>query len=101
MTTMDEPYGLRYPTGQPVTGWEAQVKRFRHKPMVVEAFGPIIERMVVSTPQGPRMAEPGDYIVTRASANEMYPVKPWVFEYVYDRAPDGTPVDMSGRGPRG
>ena len=88
-------YGIWLPDGTPVEGWQARVKKWRKRPLVIEGFGPVDRRMVIGTPQGARIAEPGDYVVSRGTANEMYPVKPWVFEFVYEQAPDDAPVDLS------
>jgi len=54
------------------------VKKFRKKPIVIEAYQTDIE-MTVQTLEGPLHASPGDWIITGV-IGEQYPCKPDVFE---------------------
>lgn len=70
-----------------VTTW----RKYRKKPVVVEARRADPGGEVIPTLEGEMRAEPGDYIV-RGIQGEVYPVKPAIFRATYelvekDRAP--------------
>lgn len=66
------------------------VKKFRKKPIVIEAYKTDKE-MVVQTLEGPLRAAPGDWIIT-GIRGEKYPCKPDVFEKSYEPVDDDVPV---------
>lgn len=48
--------------------------------------------LFLPTFQGEREAVAGDYVVYNPATGEVYPVKPNVFDNMYDAVPDATPV---------
>lgn len=60
------------------------VARYRKKPVVIEAEGPIENERIIETPEGPMHASPGDYIITGVEG-EKYPRKPDIFEATYEQ----------------
>lgn len=58
------------------------VKKFRKKPIVIEAYQTDVE-LTVQTLEGPLHASPGDWIIT-GIRGEQYPCKPDVFEKTYE-----------------
>lgn len=58
------------------------VKKFRKKPIVIEAYQTDTE-MTVQTLEGPLHASPGDWIIT-GIRGEQYPCKPDVFKKTYE-----------------
>lgn len=58
------------------------VKKFRKKPVVIEAYQTDKE-LIVQTLEGPLHAEPGDWIITGVHG-EQYPCKPDIFEKTYE-----------------
>lgn len=58
------------------------VKKFRKKPVIVEAYQTKKE-MIVQTLEGPLRASPGDWIITGIKG-EQYPCKPDVFSKTYE-----------------
>lgn len=58
------------------------VKKFRKRPIVIEAYQTDVE-MIVPTLEGPLRAAPGDWIIT-GIRGEQYPCKPDVFEKTYE-----------------
>ena len=67
-------------------------KRFRKKPVVVEAYQ--TERDIrILTLSGPVMASAGDWIVKDVKG-ELYPCKPDIFEKTYDQV-DETGIAMT------
>ncbi|OBZ18282.1 hypothetical protein A8L34_01470 [Bacillus sp. FJAT-27264] len=61
---------------------EKSVRKFRKKPIVVEAYQAVSE-MIIQTLEGPLRAEPGDWIITGVKG-EQYPCKPDVFDRTYE-----------------
>lgn len=64
-------------------------RRFRKKPIVVEAYQTDKE-VIVHTQEGPLKATPGDWIITGVNGKQ-YPCKPDIFEKTYE------PVDGIGK----
>jgi hypothetical protein len=62
------------------------VKKFRKKPIVVEAYQTDKE-VIVETLEGPLRAAPGDWIVIGIHG-EQYPCKPDVFKKTYEPMDD-------------
>lgn len=58
------------------------VKKFRKKPVIVEAYQTDTE-MIIQTLEGPLHASVGDWIIT-GIRGEQYPCKPDVFEKTYE-----------------
>lgn len=65
-------------------------KKFRKKPIIVEAYQTDAEFMV-QTLEGPLKASVGDWIIT-GIRGEQYPCKPDVFEKTYELVDDDTPL---------
>jgi len=63
---------------------EVIMKRFRKKPIVVEAYQTDVEIMI-ETLEGPLKADVGDWIIT-GIRGEKYPCKPDVFDKTYEEA---------------
>lgn len=63
-----------------------QFKKFRKKPVIVEAFQ-TNEEMKIQTLEGEMTAKPGDWII-RGVNGELYPCKPDVFEKTYEPVDD-------------
>ena len=61
------------------SGW----KRYRKRPITVEARGPITVEERIETLEGVFHASIGDYIV-RGVKGETYPVKPDIFKLTYE-----------------
>lgn len=61
---------------------KAEVKKYRKKPVVVEAYQTQKE-MIIHTMEGDMKASPGDYIITGVNG-ERYPCKPDIFEKTYE-----------------
>jgi hypothetical protein len=57
--------------------------RYRKKPVVIEAEGPIAEPQDIVTLEGVMRADIGDYIITGVKG-ERYPCKPDIFAATYD-----------------
>ena len=57
--------------------------RYRKKPVVIEAEGPIDEPQDIVTLEGTMRADVGDFIITGVKG-ERYPCKPDIFEATYD-----------------
>lgn len=60
----------------------ADVKKYRKKPVVIEAFKTEVE-MKIETLEGTMTASPGDYVITGVKG-EQYPCKPDIFEATYE-----------------
>ena len=58
------------------------MRRFRKKPVVVEAFQTESE-MIIKTLEGDMKASRGDWIITGVNG-EKYPCKPDIFEKTYE-----------------
>jgi hypothetical protein len=56
--------------------------KFRKKPVVIEAERTSVP-VPINTLEGVMLAEPGDWIVT-GTQGERYPVKPHIFEQIYE-----------------
>ncbi len=63
-----------------------QWKRFRKRPVVIEAYR-TDEEQIIQTLEGPLRAAPGDWII-RGVKGETYPCKPDVFALTYEEAPE-------------
>ena len=59
------------------------IKKFRKKPVVVEAYK-TEKREVIHTLEGDMIASPGDWILTGVNG-EKYPCKPDIFEKTYEK----------------
>jgi hypothetical protein len=57
--------------------------RYRKKPVVIEAEGPIEQPLVIHTLEGDMLANVGDYVITGIQG-ERYPCKPEIFEATYE-----------------
>lgn len=64
--------------------------KYRKRPIVVEARGPITEPETIITWEGTMTASVGDYIIT-GTQGELYPCKPDVFVDVYEPVGKPTP----------
>lgn len=60
----------------------AEVKKYRKKPVIVEAYQTEVE-FFIKTLEGVMRASVGDYIITGVSG-EQYPCKPDIFEKTYE-----------------
>ena len=65
-----------------MTDKDLTVRRYRKKPVVIEAYQTKIE-VAISTLEGTMIANPGDWIITGVK-DEKYPCKPDIFEATYD-----------------
>ena len=63
------------------------IKKYRKKPVVVEAEGPITQAMTIKTLEGDMRADVGDYIITGVKG-ERYPCKPDIFHETYEPVED-------------
>ncbi|MDC9210255.1 hypothetical protein PSL93_20415 [Clostridioides difficile] len=63
-----------------------QVKKFRKKPVVIEAYQTDIE-FIIQTLEGPLKASIGYWIIT-GGRGEQYPCKPDIFEKTYEAVDD-------------
>lgn len=63
----------------------SNVRRYRKKPVVIEAEGPITESQDIVTLEGTMRADVGDFIITGVQG-ERYPCKPDIFAATYDPA---------------
>jgi hypothetical protein len=59
------------------------MSKYRKKPVVIEARGPISEEEYIETLEGTMHAAVGDYIITGVQG-EVYPCKPDIFEATYE-----------------
>ena len=59
------------------------IKKFRKKPVVVEAYK-TEKREVIHTLEGDMIASPGDWIITGVNG-EKYTCKPDIFEKTYEK----------------
>lgn len=62
---------------------EAAAKKYRKKPLVIEAYQTSKE-LLIPTLEGNHIASPGDFIV-RGVDGECYPCKPDIFQKTYER----------------
>ncbi len=60
----------------------AEVKKYRKKPVIVEAYQTEVE-FFIKTLEGVMLASVGDYIITGVNG-EQYPCKPDIFEKTYE-----------------
>lgn len=65
-----------------ISGYQMNVKKYRKKPIVVEAYQTQKE-MIIHTLEGELKANPGDYIITGVNG-EKYPCKPDIFKKTYE-----------------
>lgn len=65
------------------------MSKFRKKPVVVEARGPLTESEMVTTAHGRVRAEAGDYVLTDPKTGDTWPIKPDIFEATYEPVPAG------------
>lgn len=63
-----------------------KVKKFRKKPVIVEAYK-TNEELMIQTLEGNMKASPGDWIITGVHG-EKYPCKPDIFEKTYELVED-------------
>lgn len=59
------------------------MSKYRKKPVVIEARGPIEVQEDIVTLEGVMRASPGDYIITGVQG-EQYPCKPDIFAATYE-----------------
>ena len=70
--------------------------KFRKKPTVVDAKGPLTEYETVHTANGPVEAGPGDYILTDPKTGDTWPINAEIFAKTYEPAA-GESVDIGIR----
>ncbi|MEZ0396825.1 MAG: hypothetical protein ABWK53_10410 [Anaerolineales bacterium] len=58
--------------------------KFRKKPVVIEAVQ-LTQRVVISTPEGEMIGNPGDWLITGVNG-EQYPCKNEIFRKTYEIA---------------
>lgn len=58
--------------------------KFRKKPVVVEARGPLTQAELVVTAHGRVRVEAGDYVLTDSQTGDTWPIKPDIFEATYE-----------------
>ena len=58
-------------------------RKYRKKPVIIEAEGPITEERTIKTLEGDMLALPGDFIITGVKG-EQYPCKPDIFHETYE-----------------
>lgn len=63
-------------------------RRYRKKPLVIEARGPIDAPEEIETPEGTLRADVGDFVI-RGIAGETYPIKARIFLETYEPVQDG------------
>ena len=63
------------------------VKRYRKKPIVIEAYQTDVE-IIIPTLEGDMKASAGDWIITGVHG-EQYPCKPDIFEKTYEEVENG------------
>ena len=63
------------------------MSKYRKKPVVIEARGPIEFQEDIVTLEGVMRASPGDYIITGVQG-EQYPCKPDIFAATYEAVED-------------
>jgi hypothetical protein len=69
-----------------VEGGEVNAKKYRKKPIVIEAYrNDTGESIFIDTLEGRMEARPGDYIITGVRG-EQYPCKPDIFLATYEDA---------------
>ena len=78
----DAPYIQNCPKCGPERGTDM---KYRKKPVVVEARGPIEHSEDIVTLEGVMRADVGDYIITGVQG-EQYPCKPDIFHATYEPA---------------
>jgi hypothetical protein len=61
--------------------------RYRKKPVVIEAEGPLMEPREIVTLEGTMRADVGDYVITGVKG-ETYPCKPDIFMATYELVDD-------------
>jgi hypothetical protein len=61
--------------------------RYRKKPVVIDAEGPLAEQRLIETLEGTMRADVGDYVITGIHG-EQYPCKPDVFAATYEPVDD-------------
>lgn len=59
--------------------------KYRKKPVVIEARGPLAEAELVTTAHGRVRAEAGDYVLCDPITGDTWPIKPDIFEQTYER----------------
>lgn len=65
---------------------ENSIKKFKKKPIIVEAYQ-TNEEVIIQTLEGNMKADPGDWIITGVHG-EKYPCKPDIFEKTYEPVDD-------------
>lgn len=71
----------------PSGGGRLVTTRYRKKPVIVEAEGPITRPQTIETLEGTMRADVGDYIITGVQG-ERYPCKADIFKATYERVSD-------------
>ena len=65
------------------------LRKYRKKPVIIEAEGPITDGRVIKTLEGDMIASPGDFIITGVQG-EQYPCKPDIFHATYEPVGEDT-----------
>lgn len=65
-----------------VTAFKPKLKKFRKKPIEIEAYQ-TEEEIIINTLEGDMRANVGDWIITGVNG-EQYPCKPDIFEKTYE-----------------
>ena len=60
------------------------MRKYRKKPVVVEARGPLTGAEMVTTAHGRVRAEAGDWILTDPKTGDTWPIKPDIFAATYE-----------------
>jgi len=66
------------------------MKKYRKKPVVIQAYKCTKEEMI-HTIEGDMLASVGDYVIVGIKG-ERYPCKPDVFHRTYESVPENTPL---------
>lgn len=62
--------------------------KYRKKPLIIEARGPIAVPELVPTAHGRVRAEAGDYVLTDPRTGDTWPIKPDIFAATYEEVAD-------------
>ncbi len=63
--------------------------KYKKRPVVVDAKGPLKESELVTTAHGRVRAESGDYILSDPVTGDTWPIKPDIFEKTYELVGEG------------
>ena len=68
--------------------------KYRKKPIVVDAEGPLAEPRLVETAHGRVLASVGDYVLTDPATGDTWPIKPDILARTYLPLADADPVPV-------